>query len=45
MHDFLAGAIFVAMVLGPCVVATLNGGHRSEESGSDAEESRDRASV
>lgn len=31
MHSFLAGAIFVAMVLAPCVIAMLTGVENAEE--------------
>jgi hypothetical protein len=32
MHSFLVGAVFVAMVLAPCVVAMLTGVESSERS-------------
>jgi hypothetical protein len=31
MHSFMVGAVFVAMVLGPCVVAMLTGIDRTDE--------------
>lgn len=31
MHSFLVGAVFVAMVLAPCVVAMFTGIDNSEE--------------
>jgi hypothetical protein len=31
MHSFLVGAVFVAMVLAPCVIALLTGVGNSED--------------
>jgi hypothetical protein len=35
MHSFLVGAIFVAMVLAPCIAAMLTGVAKSESQSED----------
>jgi hypothetical protein len=35
MHDFLVGALYVAMVITPCLIALFSSGDRSEDSESD----------
>ena len=35
MHSFLVGAIYVLMVITPCVIALLSGADRSNDADSD----------
>ena len=35
MHTFIVGAVYVLMVITPCVIALLSGADRGEDSESD----------